>query len=110
MTYPSTEKLLKLLKAYGVTHFKSLEIEIQMDLGKAPTVDGATVPRGAINHAVSQWGYQQASQTPPSTSASAPPVEMEIPHHVNEVAKLLKLSDEDLVDRLFPDHTLNQDD
>ena len=32
-----------------------------------------------------------------------PPVDIEIQHHVNEVKSLLKLSDEDLVDKMFPD-------
>lgn len=34
---------------------------------------------------------------------AAPPVEMEIPHHTNEVMSLLKMSDEDLVDKMFPE-------
>lgn len=44
-------------------------------------------------------------QAGPATGAAVPPVEIEIPHHVNEVANLLKLGDEDLVDKLFPDYT-----
>lgn len=32
------------------------------------------------------------------------PKEVEIPHQVNEVDKLLKLDDASLVDRLFPDY------
>ncbi len=39
----------------------------------------------------------------PSSPAAAPPVENKIPHHVNEVARLLKLNDEELVDALFPE-------
>jgi len=34
--------------------------------------------------------------------------EVEIPHHVDEVRKLLRLSDEDLVNRLFPDYSTPQ--
>jgi hypothetical protein len=37
------------------------------------------------------------------------PKDVEIPHQVSEVSKLLKLGDEDLVDRLFPDYTDAED-
>lgn len=37
--------------------------------------------------------------------AAIPPVEMDIPHHANEVLGLLKLSDADLVDKMFPDYS-----
>lgn len=40
-----------------------------------------------------------------ASPAAIPPVEMEIPHHVNEVLGLLKLSDEQLVDKMFPDYS-----
>lgn len=34
---------------------------------------------------------------------AVPPVEMEIPHHTNEVMSLLKMNDNDLVDKMFPE-------
>lgn len=36
---------------------------------------------------------------------AVPPVQLEIPHHLNEVTSILKMSDEELVDQLFPDYT-----
>lgn len=44
--------------------------------------------------------------TEPAAS-TGPLVQMdtEIPHHVNEVLGLLKLNDEELVDKMFPDYT-----
>lgn len=40
--------------------------------------------------------------------AAIPPVEMEIPHHQSEVVNLLRLTPEELVDRMFPDYTLQE--
>jgi|SRR5665213_2733239 len=41
----------------------------------------------------------------PTPSQAAPPVEVDIPHHANEVLNLLRLNDEDLVDKMFPDYS-----
>ncbi len=41
--------------------------------------------------------------------AAIPPVEVEIPHHPNEVVSLLRLSDEDLVDKMWPDYSTTEE-
>lgn len=97
MNIQDTESLMVLMRKHGVSYFKSTEVEIKIDsqvqssvvpiLGDIPT-PSVNVPRGTSG---------------PQTAAAAPPVDMDIPHHDNEVAKLLRLSDEDLVDRLFPE-------
>ena len=86
------ENLLQLLRAYGVNHFKTGEMEIQFGVSSPPeqfTTIGPPPPSSIVKG--------------PPTAAAAPPVAMEIPHHVNEVAALLKLSNEELVDRMFPE-------
>lgn len=95
MTIKATEQLLLLLRAHGVSHFKTPTIEIR--IGGAPPLD----PVAAVGPVFSA----PSSAKIPPTAAAAPPVEMQIPHHINEVQKLLKLGDEQLVDALFPDHT-----
>ncbi len=78
MTIEETKELIKTLRECGVTRYKTTDIEL--DLGPAP----------AIN-------------------IDAPaPAPVEIKHKVEELTSLLKLSDTDLVDRLFPDHTNNE--
>lgn len=101
VTFKETERLIKLLKANGISHFKSLEVEI--DFG---SVSGSVVD--SVDHSPNHARSRQLDKkvVPPQ---AAPPVEQHIPHHVNEVQQLLKLSDEDLVDRLFPDHTQSKD-
>lgn len=94
MTLKSTERLLQLLRAYGVSHFKSPEIELRID---APPSSNSLIAVGSPS-LVPQTG----TKSPPN-AAAAPPVDMEIPHHINEVKKLLKLSDDDLVEALFPE-------
>lgn len=77
------ERLLHVLKAHGVSHFKSNDLELRMDAGVSVT----------------------PSTPPPEPKVLGdvlPSQEEGIPHHVNEVAGLLKLSDADLVDKLFP--------
>lgn len=79
-----------LMRRHGVSYLKSIEIEISMgELNDKKTL--APIPEVV------------QEQKGPQTAASAPPVEVEIPHHVNEVSNLLKLSDEELVDKLFPE-------
>jgi hypothetical protein len=92
MTLRQTERLLALLRANGVTHFKCADVEV--------TLSSAT-PIGDHSEPLKKpLSYHQA---PPAQAA--PPVSQNIPHHVNEVAALLKLDDASLVDRLFPDYT-----
>ncbi len=95
MNLKRIESLLKLLRANNVSHFKSLEIEVRIDVAKLPDQPPIVTLPGEVQI--------KAAAVAPITAAAAPPVEMEIPHHVNEVNKLLKLSDEDLVEKLFPD-------
>lgn len=92
MTLKGTEKLLLLLRAHGVSHFKTAEVEIR--IGVPPSLDSVI--------AVGAPPINMPIQKPPATAAAIPPVKMEIPHHINEAARLLKLSDEELVNEMFP--------
>lgn len=98
MTIPQTEKLISILKTNGVNYFKSHDVEIRMEAVESPTstvrLDPAIVPRGTS---------PAAGATQPPSPAAAPPREMKIPHHLNEVVNMLKMSDEQLVDRMFPE-------
>lgn len=91
MNTTKVERLFVLMKQYGVSHFKTLELEIRMG-------------GGAATLSVVSTGPEKSNLSPP-TAAAAPPVDLKIPHHINEVANLLKLDDEALVDKLFPDYT-----
>lgn len=45
-------------------------------------------------------------KTDPEVSPAAiPPVQMDIPHHSNEVLSLLRMDDASLVDKMFPDYS-----
>lgn len=82
-----------MLRAHGVSHFKSTEVEIKID-----SLSPASKP-----HVAPSPSIQAAPVSSGSNAGDVLPKQAEIPHHINEVAKLLKLSDEDLVERLFPD-------
>lgn len=81
------EKLFSLMKQYGVEYFKNENLEIKM------------TPQAALTSVETP---SEQKVVPPQ---AAPPVDMKIPHHINEVADLLKLTDEELVDKLFPDYS-----
>jgi hypothetical protein len=99
MTVNETEQLLKVLCAHGVTHFKDQNVEIRIEPPHSMQQIHASPTQPPI--APHQTAAVVERPTPP-TAAAAPPVDMVIPHHVNEVAKLIKLDDNALAERLFP--------
>lgn len=92
MTIKNTDRFLKMLRAHGVSQFKSLEIEVSFANVSVPA---------SVDSYVRTIDKSVKKKAP--SSQAAPPAKSKIPHHVNEVAALLKLSDADLVDRMFPD-------
>ncbi len=88
MNQKKLERIIKFLRDNNVSHIKTLKYEITLSVLAAPFVAAA--------------GEVAKEEDAPPTGAAIPPTENAIPHHVNEVANLLKLSDEDLVDKLFP--------
>lgn len=85
--------IIKLLRENHVSHLKTHEFDITFDITPgSKSVYVAPDP--------------EMDAEPPVAGGPKPalPVENNIPHHVNEVAKLLKMSDEDLVDQIFPVH------
>lgn len=85
------DKIFSLMKSYDVEYFKHKDFEIKMGIEKEK-----------IQHTEKPKQQSLSKVTPPPQAI--PPVDVNIPHHVNEVANLLKLSDEDLVDKLFPEY------
>jgi hypothetical protein len=89
MNPQKAEKLFALMKQYGVELFKNEKIEIKM---------------GSNTSIVSNFIKSENESKLPEPQA-IPPVDIKIPHHINEVSNLLKLNDNDLVDKLFPDYS-----
>lgn len=87
MTPREIKALVKILRAQGVIRFKSADIELEM----------ASIERIATR-----------APKPPQPVKDPDPDEP-IKHKVEELTSLLKLSDADLVDSLFPDHSNAQD-
>ena len=73
-----------MLKAEGVTHFKSQDFEISLG--------------GSIQ------GDMRPTRPAKDVPSETPEEEKPIQHTDMQLTSLLKLSDLDLVDRLFPDH------
>lgn len=87
MTVGEIEQIIQLCKANGITRFKSKGLDLRF---------GDKISVSAVN----------VSEGPPSQAI--PPIETEIPHHVNEVMGLLKLSDEELVEKMWPEPKQNE--
>lgn len=90
MTIEALTKLIELLRENGVTRFKDDVLDIRFDDKKLHVNSKLIIEKPYIDSKV----------TP---SQAIPPVESEIPHHVNEVMGLLKLSDEELVEKMWPE-------
>lgn len=95
MTTKTVERLLQILRAHGVSHFKTHEVEIM--IGHPPALSDHLTTAGPASSSL------KSEATPPPTAAAAPPVQMQIPHHINEVKNMLKLDDYSLADKLFPE-------
>lgn len=72
--------LIKTLRAAGITHYKTPELELTLD---------PIEPKRRLR--------------------AKPDESKEIEHKVEELSSLLKLSDTELVDRMFPDYTTEED-
>ena len=101
MNLKRMEAVFKLMQQYGIEHYKSPELEVRADLqaSSAPTVAYSLIDTKIPNETQE---IPKAAPVPP-TGAAVPPREMNIPHHINEVVSMLKMSDEDLVAKLFPE-------
>lgn len=86
MTGSEIESLVQALRASGVQRFKSKDFEIEF-IREAPQVEK---PLPAVLK---------------EESSSSKEPDKPIEHKVEELESILKLSDQDLVDRLFPDFT-----
>jgi hypothetical protein len=95
MTSKQIEKVFELMQRYGVQYFKNTELEIH--LGNTPLKNQSVAPVADVADVTAS---NDVADIPPQ---AIPPTEDNTPHHPNEVTSLLKLSDEDLVDKLFPD-------
>lgn len=80
-------EVIHVLKEYGVTYFKSDEMELKLDV---TAQEDGKIP------------FPLAQSTSVPIKKDEDP---EIKHKVDELTSLLRLGDEDLVDRLFPDYT-----
>lgn len=84
MTGEELFTLIEKLRAAGITHFKQGDLELSFS--DKPTL------------------LPPAAKNPEPVSLEIPPSEPEVapPHIVQEMRSLLRLSDEDLIDRIFP--------
>lgn len=100
MSPKKLERLIRTMREQGVDYLKAPEIEIRF---RDKPMD-AQLARPSTPHTPAP--VRVVSVPAPPTGAAIPPVDDSgIPHHTNEVKNLLRLSDEDLVDKLFPDYT-----
>lgn len=89
MTPGEFREIIKTMKDYGVSHVKMGDLEVNMG------GEGSNIPSSspAINEGGSS-GYAEGSPTQQ---------EDPIKHKIEEMTSLMKLSDDALVDRLFPE-------
>lgn len=90
MNAKELKAIIKTLKEAGVSNFKTPELELSFKAVES------------ISHETKIPSQPELKAKPLDAPIDEP---SEIKHKVEELTSLLKLSDVDLVDRLFPDHT-----
>lgn len=90
MTFKETIKLIKAMKSAGVKSYKDGDVELSFEDASPQTMKLID----AMNDVICE----------PLTPIDAPTTEEDpIKHKVEEMVSLMKLNDNELVDRLFPD-------
>lgn len=106
MTLQTTQRLLQILRANGVNYFKSTDVEIRIGALETPPAAALVGPEPTTPIVPRGTGPVASEQRVNDSSRSlgdVPAKEMKIPHQLTEVVSLLKMSDEQLVDKLFPE-------
>lgn len=101
MTSGELKELLALMREFGVTRYKAKGIDLRLELRPGDIVNPLNLPKEPLKYV-----SRETTQAPISESEASPTEE--ITHKVVEMTSLLKLSDQELVDRLFPDHTQDE--
>ena len=81
-------KVAKVMKDFGITHFKNAEFELSIS---ADVV------------------FDRIAKTRKRRAKATDEVDEEIQHKIEELNSVMKIGDNDLVDRLFPDHTQDEE-
>lgn len=100
------KKTLELLAQFGVEYYRQGDFEVRFKTADVPMREYSPVSAAALPEKSPIGNIPNSKRaTAPATGAAIPPVEVNIPHHPNEVASLLKLSDYELAERMFPDYS-----
>lgn len=107
MNVTAAERLIKALRAAGVTYFKSEEFEVRFGAVESQTKSPSgpavsktqEIPLQKSIDALQSTNVQKSAQ---ANSGDVPVKEMKIPHQLNEMVSVLKMNDEELVNKLFP--------
>lgn len=101
MTIKEIENLIQILRTNGVKYFKSDEVEIKLEAVVPATtqVVASVSPESRPETKANSRKQKQENRT----LGDVPIKEMQIPHQINEMVSVLKMSPEDLVDKLFPE-------
>jgi hypothetical protein len=93
-----TIALISALKEAGATHFKSNDFEVT--LGKENNVESGDERRSEETIRRQAWPTESQLAEPEG------PIDQEKTQKIEEVIDLLKLKDEDLVNKIFPEGAL----
>jgi hypothetical protein len=107
MTAEQTESLIKLMAKLGVTHLKTPLFEAHLALQKAPQSIASldSIPSSSLD--TKQSIVEPFVGTPSPVKEAS--LDAPIPHTQEELASLMKLSDQELLDRLIPDTTSQEE-
>lgn len=103
------EKLVKALRAAGVSYFKSEDVEIRFGAVESQTIVNTrgpvvpeNVPRRTRQKDKTPEDIARISSPNNVNAGDVPIKEMNVPHQLNQMASVMKMGDEQLVDLVFP--------
>jgi hypothetical protein len=96
MTPKQIRELAETMRDCGISHLKFKDLEMSCQAGARPSIAPEVEKVSFVPSPV-------ASIQDPPVEAGPPLEEEEVPHNVQQLASLLKLSDIELVDQLFPE-------
>lgn len=97
MNIEQTEKLIHLLKRNGLSHYKTEKLELSFFYYADSEQSDKSHMKTEINSTQQETSEKLSSE---KANMGDP-----IPHHENEVMNMLRMNDNDLVDKLFPDYS-----
>jgi hypothetical protein len=102
MTSKELQKLMESLRANGITYLRTHELEVRLN-GSEPIAELSEDEGLSRINPPQDLPPESVSTDSPTDPKSDEKAAGDVPHKVEELTSLMKLSDQELLNRLFPE-------